>query len=757
MKKNIYMLLIVAGYLSFIFNSKNYLIFKNPFPLILSVLLFIYAVFQQKSKNNDFILNLFPFTSGILSFVMRIFYMDKFDYADRLNSLILLSLVFSIIIIMINEKLHIKLLNSFNNYSLKKRLVLIFVITELFFIISSFLLIKGGVLLLGDEPHYLAISHSIAKDGDINVFNQYARNEYRYFIDYRLRSHAKEGKGFKKWYSIHLPGLSFTLAPFMLFKMPFKLLYFLLRIFMGLFGSGVAVLIYLFLIRLVKNNKLPLFLTAVFMLTTPVFFMSIHIFAEIQALFLILLSLYLAIFYEKKSGKLKLILSGLFMALSIFWGLKYLLFLAMYLLGFGIYFLKEKRFKDIILISVFPFFSVILFAYYLYYAYGSISPTAIYTGIISAKQKAELIRDTKMISLSARVETLLDYFFDQRDGLILYNPFYLFFFPGLILALKRYKKYFMYILISIPAFVYLLYHGYSTIRAGYCPQARYLTPIAWVFLIFSAVYYIESKNTFFKKLFLLLPIYSIFITVYQVFNPFTLYQQTTHDSLIRQGLLFQKFGNLYFDISKLLPSFAKIDGNFRYLPNLIFFVFTILFIYFALRKSIKVNEKFLSLFLFVGIFTVISLFPKVNFDSSVYVKNDTKIPYKYYLDKINAVKVHSNGEFEINNDGKNKLYISIPNSFYMKNKRFLKGLSANFKLVVSEFPIRIEIYNFNSLLFSKKIADKSFEINVKNIKFNNIKRKKISVFTVNVKKTNKKPIRMSLKLFFPSDKLNAYN
>jgi hypothetical protein len=650
--------------------------------------------------------------------------------------------------------------------SIKKRAIIIFIITEMIFILSSFVLVKRGVLLLGDEPHYLAIAHSIAKDGDINVFNQYARDEYKYFIDYKLSSHAKEGKGFKKWYSIHLPGLSFTLAPFLFFQLPFPLLYFLLRSFMGLFGAGLSVLIYLFLTRLVDSKKLPVFITAVFTFTAPIFFMSIHIFAEIQASFLIVLSLYLIICVNHKSpSKVRLVLSGLFMGLSIFWGLKYLLFVALYGLGYAIYSVKKDSIKNVFYVAVFPVLFVIIFIFFLYYAYGTISPTAVYTGVITVHQKAELIQNTKMIPLSLKLETLFDYFFDQRDGLILYNPFYLFFFPGMILAFKNFKKYFTYILISIPVFVYILYHGYSTIRAGYCPQARYLTPVVWLFIVFALIYYLEAKNKLFKKVFILIPVYSLFLTVYQLFNPFTLYQQTTHDCHIRAGLLFQNQSNLYFNISNYLPSFAKVNGNFKYIPNVVFFVFLILFIIFSIRKSKNNNLQTLNIlyiFVFSVFFIIVSLFPKFPLNNYVKVKNMNKkntVPFMLYVNEQSNRShshIYDSWRGEIRGNGIRKLYVSIPNIYYNKYLKNKKNTILTSVVIEQEHKnFKLNMYNFNNKVFSSAI--KSYtkaEIKLDDTKYKILKNRVIIVFTMFISNNqNKKPVKFTLDLNLCRQKL----
>lgn len=447
------------------------------------------------------------------------------------------------------------------------------------------------------------------------------------------------------------------------------------------------------------------------------------------------------------------------MSLTVFWGLKYLLFIVFYLAGNTIYLFLKKKYINIVYISIFPIISIIIFTMFLYYAYGTISPTAIYTGVISIEQKAELIKNTKAIPFSLRVETLLDYFFDQRDGLLLYNPFYLFFFPGLILSIKNFKKYYLYILISIPGFVYILYHGYSTIRAGYCPQARYLTPVMWVLLIFTIIYYIETQNKFFQRLFYLFPVYSLFTVIYQLLNPFTLYQQTTHDSVVRGGLMFQKLSNLYINITEFLPSFAKIKGNFEYIPNIVLFVFLIAFIFFAIKKITIINSKLFHVSIFIIILVLVSLFPQIPLYNPINVKdkiNKNLIPFTFYSNREPSGRIYSEGFGSINGNGRYKLYLSVPKYFLIKNRiKNGKNISAKISFFNFNKNIMVDIFNYNIKKLKTIIQKTNNSIIIKDLIIKDLKSQKIIVFTIDVKNnSNKKPLDFRLKLFYLDDKLS---
>ncbi len=547
---------------------------------------------HKKNSNINPIPLLQPLASGLLCVPMKLFlYWDKPDFINRVHNLLAISLAAVLLLYIVKFKPIKKFLYAFHRLPMRKRLLLIFTVVEILFILSSYIITEKGVKMSGDEPHYLVISHSIARDFDLNVFNQYARDLYREFCDAHLGHHARVGKGFKVWYSYgHLPGISITLAPFFIFKIPNPLLYFLIRAFLGLFGALLAALIYLMALKLWKHQNLALFITTVFTLSTPIFFYSIHVFSELQACLLILASLYLLLMAQKQTN-LTVLTAGFLLSITVFWGLKYSLFIYLFSAGFFLYyFFKKKDRKKAFLFVLFPLLFQLLFFYYLHSAYGNLNPMSIYNGVMTQAQQQEYYSSVQAIPIQKRVETLFGIFFDQKDGLLLYSPLYFFFFPGLLVAFRKFKTYWPHLLISSAGLGYMVFMGYSTVRAGYCPQARYLVPGAWVLMLFAVIYRNETVNRRLKKLFNYLPLYALAVVVYQLFNPFTLYQSATHINTSRPGLMFQQLSNLYVNLPNLLPSFAKVDGNFKHLPNIIFLALFVGFIFWAF-KNIKKDIK----------------------------------------------------------------------------------------------------------------------------------------------------------------------
>lgn len=582
----------------------------------------------------------FPFASGLLIWPMRLFYWDRGDFSARVQNLLLLAALFTLYALARKGRWLRKFLLRFNALGLKKRLLAIFLTAELLFILAAALLTWKGVALAGDEPHYLAISQSLARDGDLNVFNQYFRDGFKEFLQVeKLAAHGTWGKGYKKIYSYHLPGISLTLAPFFFFKLSLPLLYFLLRAFLGLFGALLAVLVYLFCLRLWRSRSLAFYATLVFTLTAPVFFFSIHVYPEVQAMLLVLSALYLLLFKtETKSSRA--LWAGLLLGSTIFWGVKYAIFIYPFTLGFCIYWLWRRQYRKALLLIVFPLLFQALFFLYLHGAYGTFSPNAVYYGMLNPEQSRAFYETIlNKITLNMRWETLLDYFFDQRDGLLLYNPFYFFAFPGLLLALKKIKRYRLHLLVALPAMMFILNHAFSTIRSGYCPQGRYLAPAAWMLMLFALIYYRESRNRPFRLAFLVLPCYPLFVTGYQVLAPFTLYQPTTHDTVQRAGLMFLNWSNSRIDLPALLPSFIKVD-NHGYLPNAVFlgiFLLLVVLALFGMRSRNRRPAGAISAgLIFLGVFSLSSLFPRLDPANPLQLPGPRNLPCRIYFDPAAA-------------------------------------------------------------------------------------------------------------------------
>lgn len=111
-----------------------------------------------------------------------------------------------------------KAVAKFSTLSLRRRLVFLFLASFLVYQAAALVLVFQGASFSGDEPYYLLSSHSLLKDGDINVADNYARQDYFHFYSKKDNPRLKLGvygrKGKEYIYPINLPGISVLMLPF---------------------------------------------------------------------------------------------------------------------------------------------------------------------------------------------------------------------------------------------------------------------------------------------------------------------------------------------------------------------------------------------------------------------------------------------------------------------------------------------------------------------------------------------------------------
>jgi hypothetical protein len=173
-----------------------------------------------------------------------------------------------------------------------------------------------------------------------------------------------------------------------------------------------------------------------------------------------------------------------------------------------------------------------------------------------------------------RLETLIGYFLDQRDGLLLYAPIYFFSFLGFLEMLRRKRR--EALLLLFLAAPYILVSAFLTQRAGYSPQARPLVAVIWCLAIFLGYFLASGAGKLFGYLRNFAVGASLAFVGLLCLNPLALYQETTMGTTERGGALFYTLSNLHFYLPSLLPSFIKVE-NAGWTPNYVWPVILALF------------------------------------------------------------------------------------------------------------------------------------------------------------------------------------
>jgi hypothetical protein len=473
---------------------------------------------------------------------------------------------------------------KFSSLPLGRRLLVLFFISFLIYQAAAFILVSEGISFSGDEPYYLLTTHSLLREGDINLADNYARKDYFSFYSKKDNPQLKLGiygrfgrKGRDYIYPINLPGISVLMLPFYWLSQFFsgQGLTFILKTSLSFWAVLLGLQVYLYAKDLWQKEKLSLGLWALYSFTSPILFYAVHLYPEVPVA---LFSVYI---FRKITGRVpistfQMVFLGFLLGLIPWCGLKYnfifwpLFFVSLYFL------IKEHRQgRRVFLFAVFPLVSMVLFYVFVYALYGTFSPIAVYEGAMTP-EKTEAFKQTVLsIPLRARVDAFLDYFLDQRDGLLLYSPLYFFAFLGLIEMYRQRRRIFScLLLIGLP---FLLNYAFFTHRQGACPQGRVLTPVSWIGAIALGYFLVHNQRKIFGFLFGAASAASFIIAAILLIHPSFLYQPTTHDFTTRSGDFFIHLSNMHFFLPPFLPSFIKVD-NSRYWPDYVWVLALVLFL-----------------------------------------------------------------------------------------------------------------------------------------------------------------------------------
>lgn len=474
----------------------------------------------------------------------------------------------------------------------RRQVLILFFAAVLIYNGGSLLMMSNGVSFGGDEPHYLLITHSLLKDGDFDLADNYAQRDYGRFLapNAVIEAHVLPGTKPGGQYSFHSPGVSILLLPFYALGTLFgkSVLIFLLRFGMSLFGALFGVQMFLFARQEWQRAGLALGLWALFSFTSPVFFYSLHLYPEIiVALFAF--TVFRLVRFSPKLSRARLLLCG-FLLSSFIWfhALKYFFILVPLFLYAVWVLLKKRRIRSDIAFFLGPIALIFLLYFYFQFSiYGSLNPTSVsWQGAMDQQQTVSFLKTLTRIPVRFQVDTLLGYFLDQRDGLLFYAPIYFFAFLGLVELIRRKRKDFWLLLFITGPYVFV--SAFLTQRAGYAPPARPMVAVVWGMAIL--VGWFLAFNA--KKIFAYVMDFAVGLSVLFVWllcqNPLALYQETTSGTTERGGALFYLLSHLHFYLPNILPSFIKVE-EWRWMPN---FVWPVLVLGFVVAYLVIPKHRF---------------------------------------------------------------------------------------------------------------------------------------------------------------------
>jgi len=409
-----------------------------------------------------------------------------------------------------------------------------------------------GIHLSGDEPHYVMIAQSLVDDGDFDLKNNLENKTYFSYLPVEIRLHGMVHAG--KFRSFHMPGVSFLLVPCVFL---FNLLggWIPANLFFRLCAAMINAFFALGLFRILKSiwpekdSSLPFLF---FLSTFPLVFHAVHLYPELPAATLLICA------YLCSRGRRKRhFLAGLSLAAIPWLHFKYgipMFILALFVMA-GICRSNARRKEKIRQLAAFLLpaaISASLLALYSKMLYGSFDPT-----IISPE------KNFFAIPLAAQMQTLLSFFLDQRDGLLIYAPVFFVLFLVFKKEIRRQIRDFS--LLAAIFLSYVFFHAFTTVRGAYSPAARPTLFVLWIMAIFLTAYYRQAGETG-KTLFRFLAGLTFFASIWFFYYPLFLYQPVTREVSQRASSLLIFLGSKAVNLAALFPSFLK-RPNGDYLPN----------------------------------------------------------------------------------------------------------------------------------------------------------------------------------------------
>ncbi|MBN2206364.1 MAG: hypothetical protein JW742_03080, partial [Candidatus Aminicenantes bacterium] len=440
-------------------------------------------------------------------------------------------------------------------------------------------------------PNYLLTTHSLLRDGDINLANNYEQRDYFHFYDrelfprLRLGIYAYQGKkGPGTLYPVNLPGISVLMLPRYALSGLFEggTRTFLLKGSLAVWAALLGLQIFLLARRICADERKALAIWGLYAFTAPVLFYATHLYPEIVIAFAAAL-LYRKLTDERPPPTRTVLALGAVLGSFLWFGVKYNFLFGPFLL-FGAWHLwrRGRDWRKAAAFSAVPALSLLLFAFFVWTLYGTFSPFAIYEGIRTAEESRLLRSEWLAIPFLQRVETFLDYFLDQRDGLFLYAPAAAFALLGAVEMVRRRRGDFVWLLfLTLP---FLLNYALFTHRQGFSPQARVLMPLSWAGAVLWGYFLAHNAKAVFSSLFKLAAAASFVLAGLLLARPSFLYQPTTHEYTDRAGDLFVHLSNVRFFLPDLLPSFIKVE-NLAYWPNYVWVLGLVLFVVWYARAG----------------------------------------------------------------------------------------------------------------------------------------------------------------------------
>ncbi len=319
----------------------------------------------------------------------------------------------------------------------------------------------------GDEPHYLIISQSLWRDGDLRIENNHQRGDYREYFGGELRpDYLKRGSD-GQIYSIHLPGVPAVIAPVLALGG-----YGLVKFFLASLSAAAAAVAWRTAYVVTGSVAAAWFGWAGAALAAPVLLLSFTVYPDGPGAVVVMFAFAMLAALQARASRPGWwwMLAGVLPALLPWFHPRFsVLAASLGLILAGRALGDSRRVRALVSLLAIPAASAIGWFGYYYMIYGRFNPSVAYGHY------------TQMSA--GRVPTgILGLLFDQQYGLIIYAPVFAIGAVGLAVLLRSHRRLALeWFAIVVPyAAVTAAYHMWW---GGFSSPARFIGATLLVFAV----------------------------------------------------------------------------------------------------------------------------------------------------------------------------------------------------------------------------------------------------------------------------------
>lgn len=352
----------------------------------------------------------------------------------------------------------------------------------------------AGLVPGGDEPHYLVITQSLLKDGDLQIENNHTRGDYRQYFAGALRPDYLRRGTDGQIYSIHAPGLPVVVAPaFVLLGYPG------VAIFLCVIAAFGSALLWRASYLLTQSSGAAWFGWAAGALAVPFFFQSFAVYPDGLGATLVLFAVSPLLDDSRRVSARRWFAMSLALALLPWLHTRFaVLAAAIGCVWVLRVFTSPERSRIMVLLAA-PVVSALAWFGYFRVIYGTFNPSAPYGG------------DTQ--STPANILTGLPaLFFDQQFGVLPNAPVYAVCLAGLLVLARRRRRLGIELLAIVLPYV-LVTSMFHMWWAGTVSPARLVVPVLPLLAIPGAFLWSDTRHGATRAIAIALLFTSVAITV----------------------------------------------------------------------------------------------------------------------------------------------------------------------------------------------------------------------------------------------------